>query len=689
MNSNSPGLPFDPFATRAVGDPWRSPEPDIESINAKPFEKITALLRQIHWTQNLSALVLGEAGSGKTHLIKRLMTAQTPNLIFVYVHPMKNPVTMFSNLLERVITNLDCSLIGLDASSECSQMDLIVANVIVAALEENLKRGYVKISTGDLDALKSEPIRIFQQKKNETKWGKILNKSEEFLAAKLPSDHISKMVLKSLFHYLDRSKRDAVQSFLSGYVPDEDDAKALGLRFHEIDFTIEAQEERSKQILKAIGRLLSFYRPMILCFDQLENLDTAPLVSSFGKLISEIVNEVDNILPISFMRPDTLESNFAEDKCDKSALDKLTLNPISLEGCNLKQALDIIRARLDWAFQGCSQTRLNPFHPFREEVLRREILKDGNSPRSILTKASKLMGHSIIPEDPIEIVRECFLSEREQLLAGANKEPFAKDTVIEALELYFRNRKNKPLYDVVKIGKHRNIDFSLEIKPLTETTEKRKLDVWVETATHGKTLIKNLGNLIDRIQNGDSDIVIFLRDFRNQIPPSKGKMPKTAEQLEKFENCGGTKLYVNYSQLADLYALVYTRNKIPSGDLSYVSNKLGDRKVVSMDDFVSFLLAHFKSQFLADIERRLLTGKTTRLKSPPEFTSDQETDIVSRIKKLLNGPPYKFKLEQIASNLQKQKDTVKITQDQLATLISQHSNVIGFYAVTPPIYFLK
>ncbi|AFM24529.1 hypothetical protein [Desulfomonile tiedjei] len=689
MKPKSPDLPFDPFAARAVGDPWRSPEPDIATVNAQPFESIIKLLGQIHKTPNLSALVLGEAGSGKSHLIKRLMTAQGNKLIFVYVHPMKNPVTMFSNLLERVMTNLDCSPMGLDAFFGCTQLDLIVANVIIAALEENLKGGQVKIPPHSLKALKANPVKIFQQQKNMAKWAKILSKTEEFLASKLPKDLISKMVLKLLFHYLDDSKRTIVQYLLSGYPPDEDDAKALGIRFHEIDLTIEAQEERSKQILKAIGRLLRFYRPMILCFDQLENLDTTALISSFGKLISEIVNEVDNILPIAFMRPDTLESGFSEENLDKAARDRLTSEVIPLQGCNLEQALDIIKARLNWAFEGSSQARPNPFYPFQEEVLRTEILKDGNTPRMVLTTASKLMGHKFVPEDPVAIVKKCFHAEREQLLAAPNKEPFAKDTIVEALHLYFGKLKNNLEYEIIHFGQDKNVDLRLEIKRLKNKAEKRKLDIAVETSSHGKTLIKNLGNLITRIQTGNTDVAVFLRDADSPIPPAPNKMPKTVEQLKIFEDCGGTKLYVDYSQLADLYALVYTRNKIPPGDLSYVSNDRGDRKVVSMEDFASFLTAHYKSSFLANIEKKFLTGKTSRSKPPPGITPEQGGEIVSRIIEVLDRPPYKFKLEQIASHLQKQKGAGQITLDQLAVVISQHNNVIGYYAVTPPIYFLK
>ena len=310
---------------------------------------------------------------------------------------------------------------------------------------------------------------------------------QSFLLIKFPKWSLN----QSFITWTPPRERGAIPA--SGHPPDEDDANALKIKFHEIDLTIEAQEERSKQILKAIGRLLRFYRPMVLCFDQLENLDTTALVSSFGKLISEIVNEVDNVLPIAFMRPDTLESGFSEENLDKAARDRLTLKVIPLDGCNLEQALDIIKARLDWAFAGSSQARPYPFYPFQEEVLRRDILKDGNTPRMVLTTASKLMGHKFVPEDPVDDRHEMFSFRAGAVIGSRQQRAFAKDTIVEALHLYFGNLKNNPEYEVNKFGQDKNIDVRLEISRLKKKAEKRRLDIVVETSSHGKTLIKKPG----------------------------------------------------------------------------------------------------------------------------------------------------------------------------------------------------
>ncbi|MFH0825717.1 MAG: AAA family ATPase, partial [Pseudomonadota bacterium] len=533
MSSDLLRMPFNPFVDRAVGDPWNSPEPDIKTINAKPHEAIKQLLRQIDKTRHVAALVMGEAGSGKTHLIKRLMNEQDLDLVFVYVHPIKDYRTMFSSLLEKVMANLDhASPPAANRPDGATQLDLVVIRVICAAIEHFLTKSPGAATPSTLKSLRKDPWKVLQVKPKKSTWDGLLRKSRTFLAEQLPSDRISKMVLNSLFQYLDKSKRDAVQVFLSGYLPDDEDASALGLRFGEIDATVEAQEDRSKRILKAVGRLLRFYKPMILCFDQLENLDTDDLVHAFGTLISDIVNEVDHVLPVCFMRPDTLESNFSQGACDKSALDRLMSNAFVLEGCDLTQALDMVKARLDWAYEGSD--RPHPFHPFNEDVLRGKILKDGNTPRQVLTTAAKLLGAGFTPQDPVMIVQASFSAEREKLIGAGYKEPFSKQTVLEALKLYFADRGAQSPYRVLKTRTEVPVDLHLVLEQNGGNGETILLDLVVEPSTHGATLVKRLARLTDRIASGKAHHSFFIREADSPIPPHPGRMPKTVEQLEKF-----------------------------------------------------------------------------------------------------------------------------------------------------------
>ena len=102
MDAPFPLPPFNPFADVAVGNPWKSSEPDVGTINSEAYNALLGLVKQIGATPNLAALVLGMAGGGKTHLIKRLIFAHDVEAVFVYVHPLKDHNRIFTSLMEQV-----------------------------------------------------------------------------------------------------------------------------------------------------------------------------------------------------------------------------------------------------------------------------------------------------------------------------------------------------------------------------------------------------------------------------------------------------------------------------------------------------------------------------------------------------------------------------------------------------------
>jgi hypothetical protein len=333
MNA-TPLPPFNPFADVAVGNPWRSKEPDVETINSEAYNGLLGLIRQLGKTPNLAALVLGMAGGGKTHLIKRLIAAHDVEAVCVYVHPLRDHNRIFTSLMEQVASNLEARPPWVTEPCHVSQLDLVVSNVVSAAFQNYLKENPDDPGKIFLKTIKKSPLKILSFA-GSPKWADLLQNAYEFLSQK-PSFHspMSKKVLKAIFQYVDKAKQEAVGTFLSGTIPDEKGCQALDLEFSEGDWTIEAQEQRSKEILKAIGGLLEFYRPMVLCFDQLDSLESAPLVRAMGTLFMDIVNETEQILPVGFVRPENWDERFKK-ILDPAAEQRMASNPFSLAGCNL------------------------------------------------------------------------------------------------------------------------------------------------------------------------------------------------------------------------------------------------------------------------------------------------------------------------------------------------------------------
>ncbi|MDQ7783095.1 MAG: hypothetical protein RDU20_09460 [Desulfomonilaceae bacterium] len=612
MNERGAEPLLNPFVAVAVGDPLNSKVPDVQEVNKEAFEGMVNLLTAIERTPNMAALVLGEAGSGKTHLIRRLVSLQGDDLVFVYVHPMKDHRRLFSSLLQIIIAALEYPPPGSSQASSLSQLEILAAHVMVAAFEDYLGNHPDDGGRPYLGTVKRHPFKILGFRKF-SKWDSLVNRTVSFLSRHASlQGHSAKRILRVLFQYLDESKREAAATYLSGSDPDDEGAGLLGVKLREGDFTVEAREDRSKEILKTLGKLLKYYRPMILCFDQLENLNTDQLIGSFGRLINDIVNEVDNVLPVGFVRAETWDMRMAP-SLDGAAKGRLSSNVFHLKGLSLDQAIEIVRARLSWAYTGTSYPRPDDFHPFQRAVLEKRLL-GLTSPRDVLVEANRMFQEvtqeivRIVPEDPLRILLHSFETEREGVLADTKQPPARKDVLVAALNLLFRCRDRGKGYQVLAVDSEGPVDLKIRIAAGGAESPIQTVDLLVETANHWNPLQRSLNLLRERIEANLSQVAVLVRDARQKIPPKKGGMPKTVKAREALEAAGGQVLYLEYRHLADLYALVYTSDKIGSGDLTYTADSTGERRPVDKAIFHSFVREHFQGEFLAKIDQALVGG---------------------------------------------------------------------------------
>ncbi|GAB0056951.1 hypothetical protein SIID45300_01269 [Candidatus Magnetaquicoccaceae bacterium FCR-1] len=96
-----------PLASVAAGSPWERVGVDVPAINHIPFEGVMRLFHQIARTpgEALAALILGEVGNGKSHLLARLRQScqqGTQAGAFVLVTPPENGATPFRYLLREL-----------------------------------------------------------------------------------------------------------------------------------------------------------------------------------------------------------------------------------------------------------------------------------------------------------------------------------------------------------------------------------------------------------------------------------------------------------------------------------------------------------------------------------------------------------------------------------------------------------
>ncbi len=324
---SKPRIPFqpNPFGSAATGSPWSvelSGElADVPSINQKPFRTILNALRQMRaGAKGTSIVLIGEPGSGKTHLLSRLRNHLRQDqqegrgaTVYVYVRCTASAGTLWQHLRHALASDLLKETDG-------SQLQTIFGNH-PSGLNEVHHAGLRRV----LECLRD-------------------------------GRH---------FH--------AAAAWLRGELLGDADLAALGLAVDRED----EDRTRERDARLVVDALLSFLAPtpVVLCFDQVEALETyrgeEAGYHAMGQLISALSDGHDHLLLIS-----CIVSAF-EDRFDRlpngADRDRWLRYQDVLKPIGWDQAVELVKARLD-AAPGLRASRLahaaDPLWPLDASALR-------------------------------------------------------------------------------------------------------------------------------------------------------------------------------------------------------------------------------------------------------------------------------------------------------------------------------
>jgi len=198
-----------------------------------------------------------------------------------------------------------------------------------------------------------------------------------------------------------------------------------------------------------------------------------------------------------------------------------------------------------------------------------------------------------------------------------------------------------------------------------------------------------MDQLKGRLEEHKSDFALLVRDNRNRIPPKKGGMPKTVDKLKEFQSVGGQVVYFDYINLAALYALVYTSDKIGSGDLSYVAGPHGERKEIQQQTLLTFVGEEFRCDLITSLEDLFLGVHTRKKATSSGLGPRKEKEILAAIEAVLRKPPFKFTLDMILVNIRLEGIAETLSPELLAELMGRHGDKFDRISVMPPIYFMQ
>lgn len=353
-------------------DPWAKQFVDLASLNAGASDAIVEAIghvrerarEELGELRARSVLVLGPAGAGKTHLFARLRKRLGPRAIFVHLRPLIGSEMTPRYVLDQIVTQLayDTAQPTLDPTPALAQVDALVAAALAHLRDDppDMPRAFLD-GCLDLDRKKLDDL---------------LDWATERVLDRYPE--VDEMVLRRLLGvpFQAKAERRAALAWLSGRELEESQLARLRV-------TAGLAEERIVPALRTLAVTAAAGAPIVLVFDQLENLvdreATGGRVRSFGNLVAELFDSMRGFVLVS-MALDTEWSQAMLPELSQAQRTRIAERTELLDLPTADARRELVRL---WTEQLPPQPEAFPW-PFGERRLRAWAEEPGLTPRMLM-----------------------------------------------------------------------------------------------------------------------------------------------------------------------------------------------------------------------------------------------------------------------------------------------------------------
>ena len=572
-----------PFSSTSSPLPWNNMNPDLQNLNRETSDEIEQLIRQKRLKPDvpLGGLILGEAGSGKTHMLTRILRKLRSNAqlaVFVAVRAFTDPGSVTQHLLSEIFNSLK-----LIHSNSRSQFDMIMSEFMNAYREHRINDGFESIENLDL---------------------------RSYIRKDIP--RLDRNFLKCLLLYMsanhEGTKAD-ILDWLCGKLSD-DDSLNLGLTSRNTEMMTNAKlEQEAENILISLGLVLGYAKvPMIICFDQLDGIrdkeEPRKLISAWGNVVSLFMNDLSGILPLCFMRAQTWNDVFLP-VLDEAVVQRIKSNTMIMRECSVKQAEQLIHDRITASFSEDSEEIYN-------WIISRLSITKGISPRDVIEIANRVITSSGTnidePKEITKIITEAFYDEYKKIQAVPLAWPPNAEQLTLALEVWLSSLEGFSV-DKAK-GKY--------IKLQGIHGDKKFAFIIVIPKSH-VTATNALKEGLKFLDEYPGSFCFYVLEEKSH----KKTWKKFAEKLAEFENAGGFTARLTEDSRINWYALTALINRVDNGDVNIYSS--ASSRTATRKDILDFVrtLTLIDSQAL----RFSPASITYAHPSKPDSKSKPETKI--------------------------------------------------------------
>lgn len=312
-----------PFSSSRVDTPFQQ-HADLKELYKEEYERLKTIISEIKADidnhQSRGAIVLGEPGSGKTHLMMRLAKEFLATNRLLFIRQPNNLNSVLYHIYSRVLESLAEPI----PHSSYSQLEHLLANSFAKIIlntfqEQNSHTGILdyfrKLTDKDKfirDVLFENPLNLYKKLGNEGArskreyWQRIEIIIDDWWKRKYGDVGYASAILQGIVKfcsYSDPNKKKLVGKWLSAQELDSKELESIDLAGWPEEVS---QETFSLEALTVLGRLSIMDEPLLIIFDQLEALGldyNQNLLLSFGDAVKELFTYVPNSVIILNLFP--------------------------------------------------------------------------------------------------------------------------------------------------------------------------------------------------------------------------------------------------------------------------------------------------------------------------------------------------------------------------------------------------
>jgi hypothetical protein len=404
--------PFSEYTVRTQ-DIWEKEFLDEPSLNSHASD---AVFRCIEKLQNRQLNVMGitlraEKGVGKSHVISRIRhrLQESGNALFVYMGNYGN----LNDIRSEFLKNLAISLKQIGSNNVTQWQELAAA-----LLNDVFQKSY-----RPKDFVHGLPKKI----KTDPQY--VTDLTEKICAVK--SDISNPSIIQAILWTLSPIHASYAINWLAG-------SNLPQSKSEQLDLPNSNQEDRSFESFDTtctILSLISQYKSVVICFDQLESVEIneagfskAQVAASFGM---DLYNNIQRGVLITAVYTDIWQHQIKSLPSAEAVVDRIGQSIIDLDFLNADGVTSLIKRRLSSFYNKHNVTPPSELYPFDENVLR-EKGKQKASARDILQWCQKNW-KPVEPIDNEKLVKIAYENE----LKSIDPIDFIDDRVRLSSALYF------------------------------------------------------------------------------------------------------------------------------------------------------------------------------------------------------------------------------------------------------------